>query len=199
MPLRFMAEMRLALYQAGQAARALQGQVTAEHKAPDSVHQQSTAVSLADRLCQEIILLRAHALVPEIEAHSEELDGCPDEIRALFADNRHRYALIVDPIDGTDDYLAGAPTYGQMAGLLDQETGRMACGMVHFPAEQRTLLGAPGLGAWESLCLRGRYGRCRRRRLRERWQIPSGCSTRTMPGFVRRRGACAERQSLGGL
>ena len=153
--LRFMAEMRLPLYQAGQAARGLQGRVSTEIKAPDSVHQQSTAVSLADRLSQEILLLRAYDLAPELEVHSEEMAACPAEIRDLFAGNRHRFSLILDPIDGTDDYLAGRPTYGQMLGLLDQASGRMACGMVHFPATQRMLMGAPGMGAFESQGLWG--------------------------------------------
>jgi fructose-1,6-bisphosphatase/inositol monophosphatase family enzyme len=130
----FAGHMRLALYQAGQAAVALQGQVSAEHKAPDSPHQQSTAVSLADRLSQELILLRAYDLAPDLEVQSEELAACPEEIAALFRGNRHRYALILDPIDGTDDYLSGRPTYGIMLGLLDQEMGRMACGLIHLPA-----------------------------------------------------------------
>ena len=148
--LRFMREMRLALYQSGQVARGLQGQVRPETKRPDSVHQQSTAVSLADHLTQEILLLAAHAAAPDIGAQSEEMDACPASIRALFGDAHSRYALILDPIDGTDDYLAGRQTYGQMLGLLDQDTRRMACGMLHFPATQRTLMGATGVGAFRS-------------------------------------------------
>ncbi|MBN1400630.1 MAG: hypothetical protein JXA74_07320 [Anaerolineae bacterium] len=146
----FVGQMRLALYQAGQVAQALQGRVSAEHKAPDSLHQQSTAVSVVDRLCQEIILLRAYDVAPELEVQSEELAACPEEIAALFRRNRHRYALILDPIDGTDDYLSGRPSYGIMLGLLDQELGRMACGLIHFPAMGRSYVGIRDVGAYAS-------------------------------------------------
>jgi fructose-1,6-bisphosphatase/inositol monophosphatase family enzyme len=146
--LHFALGLRGALYQCGQVARALQGQVSAEDKTPDSVHQQSTAVSVVDRLCQEIILLRAHELAPEIEAYSEEWAACPPEILRLYAGHHHRYALILDPLDGTEDYLRGKSTYGHMAGLLDQEIGRMACGLIYFPATARLYLGVRGLGAF---------------------------------------------------
>jgi fructose-1,6-bisphosphatase/inositol monophosphatase family enzyme len=144
----FAGAMRLGLYQCGQIGRALQGRVAEEHKLPDSRHQLSTAVSAADRLCQEILLLRAYEVAPEIEIYSEELAVCPPEILALFAANRHRYALILDPLDGTNDFLAGRPTYGHMLGLLDQETGRMACGLIYLPHTARLYLGVRGVGAF---------------------------------------------------
>lgn len=146
--LNFVSEMRLALYQCGQVAQALQGQVAREDKAPDSVHQVSTAVSVVDRLCQEILLLHAARLVPGLEIQSEELADCPAAIAALFAHNHHRYVLVLDPVDGSGDYLDGKETYAHMLGLLDQETGHMDCGMVYFPVRQRLYVGARGLGAF---------------------------------------------------
>lgn len=144
----FALRMRTALAQCGQLALCLQGQVAAEDKAPDSPHQTSTAVSAVDRLCQEILLLAAAEACPHLAVQSEELGDCPPEILALFAPGPHRYALILDPLDGTDEYLHGGARYAHMLGLLDQETGRMACGAIYFPARGRLYLGIRGAGAY---------------------------------------------------
>jgi len=151
----FVDEMRLALYQCGQIALGLQGQVRLEEKIPDSAYQQSVAVSVTDRLCQEIIFLRAWELAPEIEVYSEEMAACPKKVRALFEKNRHRYVLIVDPVDGTDDYLAGKETFAHMVGLLDQQEGTMVCGMIYFPFSQELYWGIRGMGAFSA---RGFWG-----------------------------------------
>lgn len=142
------ARLRGALYRSGRAAQALRGRVAAEDKAPDSAHQQSTAVSVADRLCQELLILEALEVAPGIEVYSEELTACPPTIAALFSGNRHRYALILDPIDGTDDYLGGRATYAHMAGLLDQETGAMAAALIYFPEAMRLTFAVRGMGAY---------------------------------------------------
>lgn len=146
--IRFSSEMRLALYQCGQVARSLKGKVAREDKEPDSVHQMSTSVSVVDRLCQEILLLRAYELAPYLEVQSEELEDCPPEILDLFASNQHRYALILDPVDGTGDFLNEKNTYAHMLGLLDQENGRMDCGLIYFPEMMRLYMGIRGSGAF---------------------------------------------------
>jgi fructose-1,6-bisphosphatase/inositol monophosphatase family enzyme len=148
--MRFATGMRGALYQCGQVARRLRGRVETEHKEPDSVHQRSTAISVVDRLCQEILFLRAHELAPGIEIASEEMEDLPAEVGELFARNRHRYALVLDPVDGSEDYVRGQETYGHMLALLDQETGRVAAGMVYFSELLRLYLGVRGMGAFVS-------------------------------------------------
>lgn len=140
--------MRLGLYQCGQVARAMKGKVAREDKEPDSIHQISTSISVVDRLCQEILLLRAYEIAPYLEIHSEELADCPPAILELFAANHHRYALILDPVDGTGDYLNQKETYAHMLGLLDQETGRMDCGLIYFPETSWLYMGIRGLGAF---------------------------------------------------
>jgi fructose-1,6-bisphosphatase/inositol monophosphatase family enzyme len=148
--LRFTLDMRTALYQCGQVARALQGQVAREDKPPDSLHQTSTAVSVVDRLCQEIILLRAHEVAPYLRIYSEELASCPADILALFEGNAGRYVLIIDPLDGSEDYMAGQPHYAHMLGLLDEPSGLMECGLLYFPETLRLCLAVRGLGAFEA-------------------------------------------------
>ncbi len=143
----FCAGMRVALYQCGRLSLALQGQVRAESKEPDSVHQTSTAVTLVDRLCQDILLLQAHEIAPCLAVYSEELDACPAEILRLFP-REHRYVLILDPLDGTDEYLSGGRAYAHMLGILDQHSGRMACGMIYFPADGTLYVGVQAMGAF---------------------------------------------------
>ncbi len=145
---RFAGEMRVALYQCGQIARSLKGKVAREDKEPDSEHQISTSVTVVDRLCQEVLLLRAYEVTPHVEVQSEELADCPAEILDLFAGNRHQYALILDPVDGTGDFLRQRSTYAHMLGLLNQETGRMDCGLIYFPEATRLHVGIRGLGAY---------------------------------------------------
>lgn len=148
--LRFACDMRLALYQCGQIAQALQGKVAREDKAPDSVHQTSTEVSVVDRLCQEILLLRAHEVAPGLEMQSEELADCPPQIMALYAENRSTHVLVLDPMDGTGEYLQGKSGYAHMLGLLNQATGRMDLGMIYFPVRGRLYLAVRGMGAFLS-------------------------------------------------
>jgi fructose-1,6-bisphosphatase/inositol monophosphatase family enzyme len=148
--LRFCLDMRCALYQCGQVARALQGRVEREDKEPDSIHQMSTSVSVVDRLCQEILLLRAIELAPGLMLHSEEFEELPDSLRDLLGPSDARYALIVDPVDGTSDYLEGKSTYAHMLGILDRETGRMGCGMIYFPETARLLLTVRQVGAFSA-------------------------------------------------
>ena len=144
----FVAAMRGPLYQCGQLARRLRGRVETERKAPDSVHQQSVSISVVDRICQEILFLRAYELAPGLEINSEEIDDLPPEIGDLFAGNRHRYALVLDPVDGTEDYVRGQRSYAHMLALLNQETGRVDCGMIYFPEMLRLFVGLRGMGAF---------------------------------------------------
>jgi 3'(2'), 5'-bisphosphate nucleotidase len=141
--------MRAALYHCGRLAITMQGQVGAENKAPDSAHQMSTAVTAVDRVCQDILLLQAHEVTPGLAVYSEELAALSPDIFRLFS-SHHRYVLVVDPLDGTDEYLRGGRLYAHMLGVLDQESGRMVCGMIYFPADGRLYVGLHDMGAFLS-------------------------------------------------
>jgi fructose-1,6-bisphosphatase/inositol monophosphatase family enzyme len=154
----FCEQLRTALYQCGQVALALKGKVAREQKVADSAYQTSTSVGEVDRLCQEIILLKAYEIAPSIEIHSEELAACPPQICDLFVGNRDRYALIVDPLDGTELYFEGGIQYAHMVGVLDQETGRMECGLVYFPETAKLYYGIRGQG---SFVIEGIFGPAR--------------------------------------
>jgi myo-inositol-1(or 4)-monophosphatase len=54
---------------------------------------------------------------------------------------------IVDPLDGTTNFVHGIPAFCVSLGLVEE--GRPVLGVVHAPALGQTFWGAPGQGAWE--------------------------------------------------
>lgn len=80
-------------------------------------------VTVADRETERVIrdlLSRAH---PQHAVMGEEYGWTPSD---------QPYTWIVDPIDGTKSYLAGAPTYGMLLGLLYDEAPVL--GIIDIPA-----------------------------------------------------------------
>ena len=57
-----------------------------------------------------------------------------------------RRSWVVDPLDGTTNYLHGFPIVGVSVALV--EDGQSTVGVVHAPFLGQTFLGARGLGAW---------------------------------------------------
>ena len=94
-----------------------------------------TPVSEADRAAEEAI----RALVARRRGGEgvlgEELgdDGTP-----------HRW--VVDPIDGTRNYVRGVPVWGTLLAL--EREGRIELGLVSAPALRRRWWASPGEGAW---------------------------------------------------
>jgi myo-inositol-1(or 4)-monophosphatase len=54
---------------------------------------------------------------------------------------------VVDPLDGTTNFVHGIPAFCVSLGLV--EAGRPVLGVVHAPALGQTFWGGPGQGAWE--------------------------------------------------
>jgi len=133
---KFSMEIKVSLYQCGQLATNLRGKINKEEKEPEP-YQLSTSVSDIDRICQEIILLRAYELVPDIEITGEEIEDLSLNVANLFQGNSSRYVLVIDPLDGTDCYFDGGHEWAHMLGVLDQETGSMVCSQVYFPELSR--------------------------------------------------------------
>ena len=57
-----------------------------------------------------------------------------------------KYYWVIDPIDGTKNYLRGVPTWATLIGLVNPE-GRVVVGVVSAPALLRRLWAAEGTGA----------------------------------------------------
>jgi 3'(2'), 5'-bisphosphate nucleotidase len=91
-------------------------------------------VTIADRLASELIVAGLSAAFPGDPIISEEL---PPAAGAFGAD---RFWL-VDPIDGTKDFIRGTDGFSIMIGLV--EHGRPSVGVVHQPTLHRTFFASP--------------------------------------------------------
>lgn len=57
-----------------------------------------------------------------------------------------RRLWVVDPLDGTREFIDRIPEFSVMVGLA--EDGTAVAGVVYQPVQDRLYLGAPGVGAW---------------------------------------------------
>jgi len=91
-------------------------------------------VTIADRLASEMIVEGITQAFPGDPLISEEL---PPSTGALGSDR----LWLIDPIDGTKDFIGGYDGYAIMIGLVVD--GRPRMGVVHIPAQHRTYWGTP--------------------------------------------------------
>lgn len=121
--------------EAGALVRELQnGELGVEMKPGDE------PVSVADRRASELILAGLAAAFPDDPVISEEAAPAPGAFGAPRL-------WLVDPIDGTKDFIRGEDGYAVMIGLVSG--GRPVVGVVHQPAAGRTFYATPA-GAWMS-------------------------------------------------
>jgi histidinol-phosphatase len=119
---------------AGELALAyLRKGVAADAKADDS------PVTAADRECE---LLFARGLAEAFPG-----DGQLGEEGAARESTSGR-TWIIDPIDGTRDYVRGNRLWSMLLAL--EEGGEVKLGIAHFPALDETYYGVRGEGAWRS-------------------------------------------------
>ncbi len=97
-------------------------------------------VTQADRAAHTIIERALTALTPEVPILSEEGEHAAYDTRAAWT----RFWL-VDPLDGTKEYLAQTPDYTVNVALIDG--GVPVLGVVHAPARRVTYAGAQGVGS----------------------------------------------------
>ncbi|GAA3650591.1 inositol monophosphatase family protein [Microbacterium marinilacus] len=105
----------------------------------DSTHVTDSDLA-AERAVRRLLAERR----PEDGVLGEEY-GSDDAAGSADASSRR---WIIDPIDGTANFLRGVPVWGTMIGL--QIDGTMRLGVVSSPALGRRWWGAEGLGAWTS-------------------------------------------------
>lgn len=120
--------------EAATLVRSYQGRpVKVDHK------HENEPVTEADRAASELIVARLQAAFPDDAILSEEL---PDDGSRLGA----RRVWMIDPIDGTRDFIRGDVGFAVMIGLCVD--GRPAVGVVSQPPTGVTWTGAAGLGAF---------------------------------------------------
>ena len=99
-------------------------------------------VTEADRAASELIVARLHAAFPDDAILSEEL---PDDGSRLKASR----VWMVDPIDGTRDFIRGENGFAVMIGLA--VNGRPQVGVVSQPPTGITWGGVVGHECWKEL------------------------------------------------
>jgi 3'(2'), 5'-bisphosphate nucleotidase len=130
----WLGEVGLLARRAGQAIEAVRGgPVEAEEKADGS------PVTRADRAAEAVLVEGLRALLPGVAIVSEEGD-----VEAAVAGAGSTYWL-VDPLDGTKEFLEGIPEYTVNVALVD--AGVPVLGAVYVPAADCLYLAARGQGA----------------------------------------------------
>jgi histidinol phosphatase-like enzyme (inositol monophosphatase family) len=126
--------LRAALTRAGEVALRYQREgVKADNKSDGS------PVTPADRECERL-------MVQELGGHFPD-DGILGEEGASKATSNGR-RWIIDPIDGTRDFVRGNRLWAMLVGL--EQDGEVVVGAAHFPALGDTYWAAEGGGAWHN-------------------------------------------------
>lgn len=146
-PESFLSHMRLAAEQVGALSLQFRGKVANVGKTiegdDDPVHRLAAeALSDVDLASQEIILLSLAAHFPFVRLDAEE----DTPLVARFSGNDSRYTVVIDPIDGTLNYLSDRGQFGVLIGLLEDD--RFIASLCHFPLRKETLVAVRDRGAF---------------------------------------------------
>jgi myo-inositol-1(or 4)-monophosphatase len=94
-------------------------------------------VTEADLAADELLRTRLAALIPECGWLSEETVDTPDRLSRA-------YVWVVDPLDGTREFIEGLDEFAVSVALVDH--GLPLLGVVHNPATKETIAGIVGQG-----------------------------------------------------
>jgi 3'(2'), 5'-bisphosphate nucleotidase len=108
-----------------------------------TVKSDDSPVTAADLAAHELLVAGLKALDPGIHILSEEDANIPLSERRQW----QRWWL-VDPLDGTKEFIAGSEEFTVNVALI--ENGRVVFGVVSMPTNNRCYFGGAGLGAWRS-------------------------------------------------
>lgn len=118
--------------QAGQIGLEFQKRgVETEQKADES------PVTAADRACEKLIVEGIAREFPDDGVLGEE---------GANREGRSGRKWIIDPIDGTKDFVRGIPLWAVLIGL--EENGKIVAGVAHCPRQNWLFWAAKGQGAW---------------------------------------------------
>jgi histidinol-phosphatase len=87
-----------------------------------------TAVTQADRAVEEMARAKVAASGLALDVLGEEMGG----VHANSADTSGRARMIIDPIDGTEEFSRGIPTFGTLMGI--ESKGEIVAGFASAPA-----------------------------------------------------------------
>jgi fructose-1,6-bisphosphatase/inositol monophosphatase family enzyme len=112
-----------------------QGEVT--EKSPGEI------VTVADREAEELITPRLRAIADAPVVGEEAASADPSLVTAL---RNEPLAWVVDPLDGTRNFVRGSTDFAVMAALVRQ--GRTVAAWIVRPTEGRAYVAEAGSGAW---------------------------------------------------
>ncbi len=104
-------------------------------------HGRRDVVTAADRAAEDLIRRRLEGYDAGIPVLSEE------DARDAAPDRSGGAQWIVDPLDGTVNFIQGIPVFAVSIGLV--EDGQPQLGVIHAPALGQTFWGAPGAGVFD--------------------------------------------------
>ena len=97
----------------------------------------SDVITRADLESEEAVLQALASAFPEANVLSEE-EG--------FIDRHSQYTFVVDPLDGSNNFILGIPNFSVSIGLLKED--KVVFGVVHAPMLDRTYLASKDKGAF---------------------------------------------------
>jgi histidinol phosphatase-like enzyme (inositol monophosphatase family) len=104
---------------------------------PEELKEDFSPVTRADRECEKLIARRLQEVFPD--------DGiCGEEGARAPAKSGRRW--LIDPIDGTKDFLRGNPNWATLIAL--EIDGRVVAGVIHCPCLDETVYAADGVGCF---------------------------------------------------
>lgn len=108
-----------------------------EHKEDNSI------VTEIDKKSERIIIDRIHSAFPGHQFIGEETGG-------LFNPSLQEYTWVIDPLDGTHNYIRGIASYGVSIGLL--KGAEFVAGIIYLPHENTLYVSEKGAGAYKNDC-----------------------------------------------
>ena len=141
-PKDFVACLAPALHSAAGLARDLEGRVANRPKAGEASPVKA-ALTAADMAVQETLLVALHAELPGVVLEAEE----DTPTAARFA-KEGSAVVVVDPIDGTREYVEGVPDFALSIAL--SVGGEPALAVLLNPARDDLFTSIRGDGAWRN-------------------------------------------------
>lgn len=123
------------------------GEVTLKYFQKDDLQvtrkDDSSPVTQADQEAEEVICARLKVLTPDVPVVGEE------SVAAGYIPDIHQRFWVVDPVDGTKEFISGRGDFTVNIGLV--EKGIPILGVVYAPAKNELYWGAQGYGAFRQI------------------------------------------------
>lgn len=100
-------------------------------------------VTTADRQAEKAISSALRELWPDVVVIGEETTEPGPPLQEQL---RSEHALVVDPLDGTKNFVSGLPLFAVMAAVMRR--GHIVAGVIHDPVIRSSAVAAEGAGAW---------------------------------------------------